>query len=128
MRAYNSFFSCKDFYIKNNSVCVVKDFCADNPCVTGTCINENPCTNANSAECNNPLDEEKQYFTCECPEGSGWYGNLCQCNAALQSAGAACVLGPTPEPAVSMAGGVIAAIILGILLFIGKLTGKAYVG
>ena len=37
-----------------------------------------------------------------------------------------CVLGPTPEPAVSMAGG--ATIILGILLLIGKLTGKAFVG
>ena len=39
-----------------------------------------------------------------------------------------CVLGPTLEPAVSMAGGVIAAIILGIHLLIGKLTGNACVG
>ena len=39
-----------------------------------------------------------------------------------------CVLGVTPEPAVSMASGVIVAIILGILLLIGKLTGKACVG
>ena len=39
-----------------------------------------------------------------------------------------CVLGPTPEPAVSIDGGVIAAIILGILLLICKLTGKTFVG
>ena len=39
-----------------------------------------------------------------------------------------CVLGPTPEPAVLMGGGVIAAITMGILLLIGKLTGNACIG
>lgn len=114
------FCSCKNFYVKSDKTCLLKDYCEDNPCVgDAVCSNKNPCgTNSYDAEqCSKAPNETIQYFSCSCK--GEWYGNLCQCHKNLNSGGEACLLIVPPEEIAQADVGLIVGIILAVLLLIG---------
>ena len=58
------------------------------------------------------------YLQCAC--SGNWYGDLCQCHPDLNPGGTACRRDGDDDPIVGLAGGVIAAIVLGIIVLISK--------